>query len=87
MQTKFHSEVAMPRPDFIQAPTLKQYVASFNVWRFGRDIVAEGELTPERAVAFRHLLNVMANEYGLNDNDTGGQAVREAINPDMGAGL
>lgn len=58
----------MPRPDFIQAPTLKQYVASFNVWRCGRDLVAEGELTPERAVEFRHLLNVMANEYGLNDN-------------------
>ena len=71
----------MPRPDFIQAPTLKQYVASFNVWRCGRDIVAEGELTPERAVEFRHLLNVMANEYGLNDNDTREQAaVREAIN-------
>jgi hypothetical protein len=73
----------MPRPDFIQAPTLKQYVASFNVWRFGRDIVAEGELTPERAVEFRHLLNVMANEYGLNDNDNDTReqaAVREAIN-------
>ena len=73
----------MPRPDFIQAPTLKQYVASFNVWRFGRDIVAEGALTPERAVEFRHLLNVMANEYGLNDNDTREQAaVREIFTSD-----
>ena len=71
----------MPRPDFIQAPTLKQYVASSNVWRCGRDLVAEDELTPERDVEFRHLLNVMANEYGLNDNDTREQAaVREAIN-------
>jgi hypothetical protein len=71
----------MPRPDFIQAPTLRQLAAAFNVWRFGRQAVADGELTPERAVEFRHLLNIMANEYGLNDNDTREQAaVREAIN-------
>ena len=71
----------MPRPGFIQAPTMRQYTSTFNVWRCGRQIVAEGELTPERAVELRHLLNVMANEYGLNDNDYPTQrAVHSSLN-------
>ena len=74
----------MPRSNFIQAPTLRQYVSVFNAVRKVRKTVAKGEMTPDDAVELRHLMDVMENEFQLscgNDNDTREQAaVREAIN-------
>ena len=80
----------MPRPDFIQAPTLRQYVSVFNAVRKVRKTVAKGEMTPDDAVELRHLMDVMENEFQLacgNDNDTREQAaVREIFaSDDIGA--
>lgn len=61
------------RPTFIQSPTLKQTVAVFNLIRKGRKIMAKGELSPDDAVEYRHLLNVAEREFELsfgNDNET-----------------
>jgi hypothetical protein len=61
----------MNRPSFIQSPTLNQQVAVFNLIRKGRKIVAAGELTPEAAVEFRHLMDIADREFELpacNDN-------------------
>jgi hypothetical protein len=63
----------MNRPSFIQSPTLNQQVAVFNLVRKGRKIVAKGELTPDDAVEFRHLMDVADREFELpaaNDNRT-----------------
>ena len=80
----------MPRPDFIQAPTLRQYVAVFNAVRKVRKTVAKGEMTPDDAVELRHLMDVMENEFQLscgNDNDTREQAAVHEIftSDDIGA--
>lgn len=74
----------MPRPDFIQAPTLRQYVSVFNTVRKVRKTVAKGEMSPDDAVELRHLMDVMESEFQLacgNDNDTAEQlAVHSALN-------
>lgn len=62
----------MPRPAFIQAPTLKQQVAMFNLIRKGRKIVSKGELTADDAVELRQLMDVADREFELppaNDNN------------------
>lgn len=59
------------RPDFIQAPTLRQYVSVFNTVRKVRKTVAKGEMTPTDAVELRQLMDVMEREFQLacgNDN-------------------
>jgi hypothetical protein len=81
----------MPRPDFIQAPTLAQSVSVYQLIRFGRKIVSQGNtFTPEDAVEFRALMNRTATLFELpgdNDNDTRGQAAVSAIftSDDIGA--
>lgn len=63
----------MPRPAFIQSPTLKQQVAMFNLVRKGRKIVSKGELTADDAVELRQLMDVADREFQLsfcNDNKT-----------------
>ena len=82
----------MPRPDFIQAPTLEQTVSVYMLIRFGRKIVAQGNtFTPDDAVEFRRLMNRTSTLFELpdtstNNNDYGSlAAVREAINADIPA--
>jgi hypothetical protein len=61
----------MPRPSFIQVPTLRQQCAVFNLIRKGRKIVSKAELIPEDAVDLRELMDVAEREFGLphvNDN-------------------
>ena len=77
----------MPRPDFIQAPTLAQSVSVYQLIRFGRKIVSQGNtFTPDDAVEFRALMNRAATLFELpsgNDNDTREQsAVREIFTSD-----
>ncbi len=70
----------MPRPDFIQAPTLKQQVAMFNLVRKGRKIVSKGELTADDAVELRQLMDVADREFELppaNDNRSDADTERD----------
>ena len=62
----------MPRPSFIQAPTLRQQCAVFNLIRKGRKVVSMGELTPDDAVDLRELMDAADREFCLphvNDNE------------------
>lgn len=77
----------MPRPDFIQAPTLEQSVSVYQLIRFGRKLVSQGNtFTPDDAVEFRRLMNRTSTAFDLpfvNDNDTAEQAaVREVMEGD-----
>ena len=70
----------MPRPAFIQAPTLKQQVAMFNLVRKGRKIVSKGELTADDAVELRQLMDVADREFELppaNDNRSDADTERD----------
>lgn len=70
----------MPRPAFIQAPTLKQQVAMFNLIRKGRKIVSKGELTADDAVELRQLMDVADREFELppaNDNRSDADTERD----------
>lgn len=60
----------MNRPSFIQVPTLRQQCAVFNLIRKGRKIVSKGELTPEDAVEYRHLMNMAEREFDLSFANT-----------------
>ena len=78
----------MPRPDFIQAPTLEQTVSVYMLIRFGRKIVAQGNtFTPDDAVEFRALMNRTATLFELPFDDTREQAAVSAIftSDDIGA--
>ena len=70
----------MPRPAFIQAPTLKQQVSMFNLIRKGRKIVSKGELTADDAVELRQLMDVADREFELppaNDNRSDADTERD----------
>jgi len=65
----------MPRPDFIQAPTLSQYAAAFILLRLNRRLVAGryGDLLPpDLALEFRDAIGVCERQFDLsnvgNDN-------------------
>lgn len=73
----------MSRPDFIQAPTLEQSVSVYQLIRFGRKLVSQGNtFTPDDAVEFRRLMNRTSTAFDLpfvNDNDIAEQAAVRTV--------